>query len=320
MRSSRILLMAVGCYVGLAAFACGIGTGRDVLDDALRARESLNSGHIELVSTLHIQKGRLAGSTRTTRAHVYFEGERIRSDLERPPFAAAYRKVVCCFTDGKFFAYYEPKRQILQLQADPPDPRSAEIRRDDDALAKVYGRRDPRKIGMMPVDMQLYDAFDLDEWLNSSRWILDGEPLTEELRGAKCVRWRFLKQTPLPNEGTKEQNILDVWTSPDMENAIVGMRRTALRYETEIFCTLQRVDGFGWFPSRVEYARKDNSVASAVEILDVKVHQFNKPLPEATFEFKGMGVPVGLPIVDFTAELPEDQNLVMSEAGPVKRP
>lgn len=55
-----------------------------------------------------------------------------------------------------------------------------------------------------------------------------------------------------------------------------------------------------WFPTKVHYQAAFDGQKKQEEITEFQIVSLNEPIPESTFTFKGLGVPVGHRVMDLT--------------------
>ena len=253
----------------------------------IESRLQITSGHVrvETVTTIRDKQG--VRNVTTRKIETFFSDESIREDQ-----VLNYSDK----RDGTFRVSVSKKDGIVYRYTDETPLIIAKMTPLKDLPYPLRTLSDPRLIGIWPTDYLNLRGLNLKQILTAEHWKVFGEPSDESLGNRKCVKTTYL---PIANPSTAK---VDVWHDPREGQAVARVVCKFGDTEDSIECENALVPEFGWFPARVKYVRTENGTAQREEVQLITVVQLNDEIPPSTFDFTGMGIPLGKKVYDFTTD------------------
>jgi len=265
--------------------------------DIISGRQKLVSGIVEIESNLVISAGEK--KNRRSRWRVYFDGPQLRCD-ELPLNETETGSIESVTRVADEVRVFRPK----------PLPSDAKlitgIYSKDSATGKLYPIIDPRLIGLHTVTYRNLIHYTLDGFIGSRIGVTGVKVEAGEHQGAPCKVLLY----------EKEFGTARVWVRTELNNGVVAIVKDYESKRQELDCELQKVPGYGWFPSVAHVREFRGDKVFTEENLKVVAHDFNRPIDSAVFTLRGMGAPEGETVYDFTNESVKIMRLTASGLVP----
>jgi hypothetical protein len=261
---------------------------KEVEARAIAHRESIKSGIIKLESEYYFNNDKVE-LRRQSRTVVYWDGDSRRIDRSRPYDETAglaggsYRESVSSvagimrvFNDRKF-----PDGGRMVTTMFPADHNNAQ----------GHPIPDSRLIGMYPNSYLnlVHQKDNLNCFLGNQHELLRATVEIVELDGARVYKLTYSKRN-----GTQT-----AWIMPDHNFEIARIETDFDSQHESLVIEHKPVEGFGFFPSHIQYRSFSDDKLRRSEDLRVDVVQLNKPVPPRLFTFPGMDVPVGTQVTEY---------------------
>lgn len=267
-------------------------SGLDLENHAKAVRQAIESGTVEMVSTL--KEGSKGNQTVwNLECRVSFQGNKLRFDskqsktnerIDDPLEHAPTRKNV--IAGGKYYSHTDKlspqgRRMALTIK---------DLRKSEGPL-DVF---DPRLIGMLPCDTAILHAMNVGDFLTQKDKV-DSTVKTEMISGQ-----RVLRVDSSYRNGRKAR----MWFAPQQGGSLIRGESEFVhpkdgKVVDSIECDMKQWDADGvWFPKKVVYQRRLNGDVVTEEQLTVKSAEFNIPVDESVFTLAGMDIPPGTDVVE----------------------
>jgi hypothetical protein len=250
----------------------------------LEQRRAIKSGQVELNSRFR-ENGVSLNTVRT----VYFDGRKLRGDLQReyldrPPGAPPqYTDVSCygCFGDLHVHCTDRIPDGGGRFAVSITDPELVDVN-------LVYVP-DPRHLGLIPLDLFMMRHFNM-EMVVGAVGSAEAQVVDDAIAGRQCWRTEYKL-----DEGSTAR----VWISPECDYSVLrveyAFKHDRLEYLDRVDSIVSKKDGVGvWFPESCKYRRtefgKSGEVVTREEDLAIKVVQLNQPVDPMVFSLQGISI------------------------------
>lgn len=291
-----ICMVSLTLLASFAATALGDAPSVEVIETkVIAARRAIVCG--EVVIELEIRRGPEKGSAKAFEhsRHLYFDGVKTRCDLLKPatvggPESRVRVRRVECFSETRHVYFCD---EVISPRGD-----MVVLNDFDLGVEKSGPVVDPRMLGLVSSDVAGLVNWEMDSFIG--RPDRDQSSVVADTRGeVPCWKVSYrLRRGPWVRYWVDRDHDLNVLRL-EVEYPVHGKP-----WIDSVETQYQQLEGLvRWFPLTCRYRHAEDGTVTRAEDATVRVVGLNRPVDPAAFTLAGMGVPVGMGVVQLPNEL-----------------